>query len=97
MTNGNITSFDRRLTKLEKSRAGVRALWGEFSPPYIVAREGENVDQIIKEMEARGELPTAGKLPPGQIRVIVYQAVKPRDRSSWPSCDRNRPASGLQD
>jgi hypothetical protein len=90
----NIAGFSRRLAKLEESRLGARAILGDFIPPYIAAREGEDVDQIIREMEERGEIPPVGSLPPGQIRVIVHQLVKPPDRSSWPAYYRNRSADG---
>jgi hypothetical protein len=34
-------------------------------------------DQIIKDMEARGEIPPPGSLPAGQISVIVHRIISP--------------------
>jgi hypothetical protein len=36
-----------------------------------------DVDQIIKDMEARGEIPPAENLPAGQIRAIVHGIISP--------------------
>jgi hypothetical protein len=80
MTNGNSASFDRRLTKLENSKLGARAIWGDFRPAHIIVHEGEDRDQIIKEMEERGDIPPVEMLPPGQIRVIVHRIVRPAPR-----------------
>jgi hypothetical protein len=83
MTNGNSASFDRRLTKLENSKLGARAIWGDwagFCPPQIIVREGEDADQMIKELEERGDIPPVEMLPPGQIRVIVHRMVRPAPR-----------------
>jgi hypothetical protein len=74
-------SIDRRLTKLENSKLGARAIWGDwegFCPPSIIVHEGEDENQIIKELEERGDIPPVGTLPPGQIRVIVCRIVSPR-------------------
>src|SRR5215467_12684789 len=57
MTNGNIATLGRRLAKLENSQWGARANLGDYRAPWIVVREGEDADQITKEMEARGEIP----------------------------------------
>jgi hypothetical protein len=48
-----------------------------FRIPKIVLHEGDDVNQIIKDMEARGEIPPPGSLPAGQIRVIVHRIVSP--------------------
>jgi hypothetical protein len=80
MTNGNNASFDRRLTKLENSKLGARAIWGDFRPGHIIVHEGEDRDQIIKEMEERGDIPPVEMLPPGQIHVIVHRLVRPAPR-----------------
>src|SRR5262249_32267353 len=45
--------------------------------PTIVVHDGEDEDQIIKEMEARGEIPPPGVLPAGQIRIIVHRIISP--------------------
>jgi len=70
MINGNSANFDRRLAKLENSKLGVPANLAGFRIPKIIVHEGDDVDQIIKDMEARGEIPSPGSLPAGQIRVI---------------------------
>jgi hypothetical protein len=48
-----------------------------FRPPIIIVHEGEDADKIIKEMEARGEIPPAADFPAGKIRVIVHQIISP--------------------
>ena len=48
-----------------------------FRPPIIIVHEGEHADQIIKEMEARGEIPPAADFPKGRIRVIVHRIISP--------------------
>ena len=77
MMNGNSANFDRRLTKLESSKLGVPANLAGFRPPTIIVHEGQDEDKIIKEMEARGEIPPPGSLPAGQIRVIVHRIISP--------------------
>ena len=77
MMNGNSANFDRRLTKLENSKLGVPASLAGFRPPTITVHEGEDEDKIIKEMEARGEIPPPGSLPAGHIRVIVHRIISP--------------------
>jgi len=52
-----------------------------FRIPKIIVHEGDDVDQIIKDMEARGEIPPAADFPAGHIRVIVHTIVK------WPKRD----------
>jgi hypothetical protein len=42
-----------------------------------MVHEGEDEDQIIKEMEARGEIPPLEKFPAGRIRVIVHRIIDP--------------------
>ena len=71
MKNGNSANFERRLTKLENSKLGVPANLAGFRAPTIIVQEGEDEDQIIKEMEARGEIPPVENFPAGRIRVIV--------------------------
>ena len=48
-----------------------------FRPPTIIVHNGEDADQIIKELEARGEIPPAADFPKGRIRVIVLRIVDP--------------------
>src|SRR5262249_54294886 len=83
MMNGNSANFDRRLTKLENSKLGIPANLAGFRAPTIMVHEGDDEDQIIKDMEARGEIPPPGSLPAGQIRVIVHRIISP------PSGERN--------
>ena len=75
--NGNSANFDRRLTKLESSKLGIPANLSGFRIPKITVHEGDDVDQIIRDMEARGEIPPPGSLPAGQIRVIVHRIISP--------------------
>ena len=77
MMNGNSANFDRRLTKLEKSKLSVPANLAGFRIPTIIVHEGEDEDQIIKDMEARGEIPPAADFPKGRIRVIVHRIISP--------------------
>jgi hypothetical protein len=77
MMNGNSANFDRRLTKLENSKLGVPANLAGFRIPKITVHDGEDVGPIIKDMEARGEIPPPGSLPPGQICVIVHRIISP--------------------
>ena len=72
MMNRNSANFDRRLTKLENTKLGVPANLAGFRAPTIIVHEGEDVDKIIKEMEARGEIPPLENFPAGRIRVIVH-------------------------
>ena len=48
-----------------------------FRAPTIIVHEGEDEDQIIKDMEARGEIPPLENFPAGCIRVIVHRVVDP--------------------
>jgi hypothetical protein len=80
MMNGNSANFDRRLAKLENSKLGVPANLAGFRPATIFVHEGEDEDEIIKEMEARGELPPLEGFPAGRIRVIVIRFVDPPKR-----------------
>ena len=77
MINGNSANFDRRLTKLENSKLSVPANLAGFRPPTIIVHDGEDENKIIKDMEARGEIPPPGSLPAGQIRVIVHRIISP--------------------
>jgi hypothetical protein len=81
MMNGSSSNFDRRLTKLENSKLGNPAHLAGFRIPKIIVHEGDDVNQIIEAMEARGEIPTAEGFPAGRIRAIVHQIVSP------PKCD----------
>jgi hypothetical protein len=79
MMNGKSANFDRRLTKLENTKLGVAANLAGFRIPKIIVHEGDDVDQIIKDMEARGEIPTPpADFPAGHIRAIVHTIV------DWP-------------
>jgi hypothetical protein len=80
MMNGNSANFDRRLTKLENSKLGIPAHLAGFRAPTIIIHEGDDEDQTINEMEARGELPSAEDFPAGRIRVIVIRIVDPPKR-----------------
>jgi hypothetical protein len=84
MMNGNSANFERRLTKLENSNLGVPADLAGFRAPTIIVQEGEDEDQIIKEMEARGEIPPVENFPAGRIRVIVVRIISPPNgESNW--------------
>jgi hypothetical protein len=48
----------------------------------VTVHEGDDVDQIIKEMEARGEIPPMKICPPNFIRVIALVIVKAHRDSS---------------
>jgi hypothetical protein len=77
-------NFERRLAKLENSKLGVPANLAGFRIPKIIVHEGDDVSQIIKDMEARGEIPTPGSLPAGQISVIVHRIISPPDgKPNW--------------
>jgi hypothetical protein len=80
MMNGNSANFDRRLTKLENSKLGIPANLAVFRAPTIILHEGDDEDQIINQMEARGEIPPAKDFPAGRIRVIVHRIVDPLKR-----------------
>jgi hypothetical protein len=41
----------------------------------VIVHEGEDADQIIKEMEARGEIPD--NLPAGQTCAILHHVISP--------------------
>ena len=75
--NGNSANFDRRLAKLENSKLSLPANLAGFRIPKIIVHEGDDVDQIIKDMETRGEIPPAADFPAGQIRVIVHRVISP--------------------
>jgi hypothetical protein len=77
MMNGNSANFDRRLTKLESSKLGVPANLAGFRAPTIIVHDGEDEDKIIKEMEARGEIPPVENFPVGRIRMIVHRIISP--------------------
>jgi hypothetical protein len=77
MMNGNYATFEKRLTKLENSRLGLPANLTGFRIPKIIVHERDDVDKIIKDMEARGEIPPAVDFPAGYIRVIVHRIVDP--------------------
>ena len=75
MMNGNSRNFDRRLAKLENSKLGVPANLAGYRAPKIIVHAGADEDKIIKEMEARGEIPPPENFPAGCIRVIVHRIV----------------------
>jgi hypothetical protein len=82
--NGNSANFERRLAKLESTKLGVPANSAGFRIPKIVVHEGDDVNQIIKDMETRGEVPPAENLRPGQVRAIVHRIVSPpNDERNW--------------
>jgi hypothetical protein len=83
MMNGKSANFDRRLTKLENSKLGVPTNLAGFRIPKITVHEGDDVDQIIKDMEARGEIPPRENFPAGRIRVIVVRIVDPPKRDEY--------------
>jgi hypothetical protein len=83
MINGNSENFDRRLTKLENSKLGVPANLAGFRPSTIIVHDGEDENKIIKDMEARGEIPPPGSLPAGQIRVIVLRIIRSANPDDW--------------
>ena len=60
----------------------VRLNLAGFRAPTITVHEGDDVDQIIKEMEARGEIPPMEICPPNFIRVIALVIVKAHRDSS---------------
>jgi hypothetical protein len=81
--NGHSANFDRRLTKLENSKLGVPASLAGFRIRKITVREGDDVDRVIKDMEARGEiLPVPADFPAGHISTIVHTIV------DWPKRDK---------
>jgi len=51
---------------------------GDYRAPWIVVREGEDADQITKEMEVRGEIPPLESFPPGHVRVVIWRIVETR-------------------
>jgi len=77
MINGNSGSFERRLAKLENTKLNVPASLAGFQIPTIIVHEGEDEDKIIKEMEARGEIPPPENFPAGRIRVIAHRIISP--------------------
>src|SRR5262249_24426497 len=79
MMNGNSANFDRRLAKLENSKLGIPANLAGFRIRKIIVHEGDDVGQIIKDMEARGEIPPVpANFPTGHISTIVHTIV------DWP-------------
>jgi hypothetical protein len=49
----------------------------------ITVREGDDVDQVIKDMDARGEIqPVPADFPAGHISTIVHTIV------DWPKRDK---------
>ena len=42
----------------------------------IILHDGEDEDQIIKEMEARGKIPPAVDFPASQVRVVIIRIVE---------------------
>ena len=84
MMNGNSANFDRRLAKLENSKLSLPANLAGFRIPKIIVHEGDDVDKIIKDMEARGEIPPPGSLPAGSIRAIVHRIISPPNgKPNW--------------
>jgi hypothetical protein len=58
--------------------------------PKITVHEGDDVTQIIKDMEARGEIPPPGSLPAGQISVIVHRIISPPNgKPNWEDVSRD--------
>jgi hypothetical protein len=49
----------------------------DHCPRWIIVDQDEDADQIIKEMEERGEIAPAATFPRGRVRVIVRRLVKP--------------------
>jgi hypothetical protein len=89
MMNGNSKNFDRRLAKLENSKLGVPANLAGFRIPKIIVHDGDDEDKIIKEMEARGEIPPLENFPAGRIRVIVHQIISPSNgKPNWQGVSR---------
>jgi hypothetical protein len=87
--NGNSANFERRLVKLENTKLGVPANLAGFRIPKIVVHEGDDVNQIIKDMEARGEIPPLENFPAGQIRVIVHTIISPPNgKPNWEGVSR---------
>ena len=80
MIKRHSANFDRRLSKLENSKLGVPPNLAGFRAPTIIVHVGEDEEKIIKEMEARGELPSPENFPAGRIRVIVLRIVDPPKR-----------------
>src|SRR5262249_49944980 len=76
MMKGKSANFEPRLAEMEKLKMGVPANLAGFRAPMITVYEGDDVDQIIKEMEARGEIPPMEICPPNFIRVIALVIVK---------------------
>jgi hypothetical protein len=84
MMNGNSANFERRLAKLENSKLGIPTDLAGFRPPTIFVHDGEDEDQIIKEMEARGEIPPLENFLAGRIRVIVVRFISPPNgKPNW--------------
>jgi hypothetical protein len=84
MINGNSANFERRLAKLENSKLGIPANLAGFRAPTIFVHDGEDEDKIIKEMEARGEIPPLENFPAGRIRVIVVRNISPPNgKPNW--------------
>jgi hypothetical protein len=63
---------------------GVPASLAGFRIRKITVHEGDDVDQIIREIEARGEIPPLENFPAGQIRVIVHRIISPPNgEANW--------------
>jgi hypothetical protein len=96
MRNGNSANFDLRLTKLENSKCGVPANLAGFRIRKITVREGDDVDQVIKAMEARGEIqPVPADFPLAtSARLCIGLLIGPSAINRWPAskgrCYRGR-------
>jgi hypothetical protein len=70
------------LSKLVESYARVLQAM-EFRIRKIIVHEGDDVHQVIKDMEARGEIPAVpADFPAGHISTIVHTIV------DWPKRDK---------
>jgi hypothetical protein len=51
---------------------------------WKIVHEGDDEDQLINEMKARGEIPPAEDFPAGRIRVIVHRIISPPNvKPNW--------------
>jgi hypothetical protein len=81
MMNGNNSKLG-----ILANLAGIRIPRGI---PKITVRDGDDMNQIIKDMEARGEISPAENLPPGQIRAIVHRIISPPNgKPNWEGVSR---------
>jgi len=62
------------ISRPSQDQSGPRTMWNRAT---IIVHDGEDENKIIKDMEARGEIPPPGSLPAGQIRVIVLRIISP--------------------